>query len=169
MWKSLSSEGRLLRLVYADGLNPKITELKCFLQEYKIDIALIQETKLTPKAATPFIKGYAAVRGDRKGAEYPGGGLIIYIKEDIVFKRNGHSQRHDVELLSISVKSSARKWLNINNIYIPQMESTTCPGSLSTRTPSLLETSMATPRFGTSLNQQTQEERPFSTGSWTMI
>tara|TARA_B110001454_G_scaffold192176_1_gene192306 strand:+ start:1042 stop:4992 length:3951 start_codon:yes stop_codon:yes gene_type:complete len=103
----------------AEGLNPKITELKCFMQDYKIDLALIQETKLMPKSATPIIKGFATVRGDRKGAEFPGGGLIIYVKEDIVFKSNGHCQRDAVELLSISVKTSNKKWLTINNIYIP--------------------------------------------------
>ena len=67
----------------AEGLNPKMTEFKCFLQEYKIDVALVQETKLTPKSATPAVKGYAPVRGDRLGAEFPGGGLLTYINEDI--------------------------------------------------------------------------------------
>ena len=72
-----------------------------------------------PKASTPVIKGYAAVRGDRKGAAFPGGGLIIYIKDDIVFKSNGHCQRDAVELLSISVQRKSKKWLTINNMYIP--------------------------------------------------
>jgi len=103
----------------AEGLNPKISELRCFLDEYKIDVALIQETQLMKKSATPIIKGYAAVRGDRKGAEYPGGGLLTYIKENVVFKSNGHCQRDAIELLSVSVKTTSRKWLTINNLYIP--------------------------------------------------
>ena len=94
-------------------------ELKCFLQDYKIDVALIQETKLTKKSATPAIFGYASVRGDRKGAEFPGGGLLIYIKDDIPFKSNGHCQRGTTEVLSISVKSTLKKWTTIYNIYIP--------------------------------------------------
>ena len=71
-----------------------------------------------PKSASPNIKGYSEFRGSQKGAEFPGGGLIIYIKEDIVFKSNGHCQRDAVELLSISVKSSNKKWITINSIYI---------------------------------------------------
>ena len=41
------------------------------------------------------------------------------IKENIVFKENGHCQRGDVELLSVSVHQSGKKWLSVNNIYIP--------------------------------------------------
>jgi len=86
-----------------------MTELRCFLQEYKIDVALIQETKLTQKSATPTVKGYASVRGDRKGAEFPGGGLLIYIRENIPFVSNGNSQRDTTEVLSIAVKSTNKK------------------------------------------------------------
>jgi len=49
--------------------------LRIFLDKYKIDIALIQESKLTEGKASPRIKGYATVRGDRRGAKFPGGGL----------------------------------------------------------------------------------------------
>ena len=116
--KPLKSPLRILQW-NAEGLNPKMTELRCFLQEYKIDVALIQETKLTQKSATPTVKGYASVRGDRKGAEFPGGGLLIYIRENIPFVSNGHSQRDTTEVLSIAVKSTNKKWTTINNIYIP--------------------------------------------------
>ena len=57
----------------AEGINTKINELKCFFEEYKIDIVLIQVSKLTSKSNSPVIKGYSLVRGYRKDAQFPGG------------------------------------------------------------------------------------------------
>ena len=51
--------------------------------------------------------------------EYPGGGLLTLVKEDIVFKENGHSQRGIFELLSTSIHQTGKKWLTLNNVYIP--------------------------------------------------
>ena len=104
----------------AEGINTKMEELRVFLQDYKIDIAMIQESKLTSPKASPAIKGFALVRGDRKNAEHPGGGLLTYIREDLAFKANGHSQRGVVELLSVSIQQAKKKWLTLNNIYIPR-------------------------------------------------
>ena len=70
----------------AEGINTKIDELKYFLQEFKIDVTLIQETKLLEKSKTTVIKGWTSIRADREDAEFPGGGLITYVKEDIVSK-----------------------------------------------------------------------------------
>ena len=57
------------------------------MNEYKIDVALIQETKLLTrkkkKSKSPIIPVYTVIRGDRKGAEYVGGGLITLVKEKI--------------------------------------------------------------------------------------
>lgn len=119
--KTASRIKRPLRILQwnSEGINTKLSELKVFLEEYKIDIALIQESKLTEKKASPSFKGYAVIRGDRKGAEHPGGGLLTLIKETIVFKENGHSQRDGVEMLSVSVHQSGKRWLSINNIYAP--------------------------------------------------
>ena len=103
----------------ADGLNPKAGELRSFLQDHKIDVALIQETQLMEDRASPTILGYTAYPGPRKGADWPGGGLLTYVKDGIVFHKNGHSQRGIVELLSISIPQTGTKWLTLNNIYIP--------------------------------------------------
>ena len=127
--KPVNQLNRPLRILQwnAGSLSAKIDELRCFLVDFKIDIALIQETWLTEKSATPKIKGYIPVRGDRKHAEYPGGGLITYIRGDefnpgIGFKPNGHCQQEAVEVISVSVQQSQKKWLTINNIYIPRGE-----------------------------------------------
>ena len=84
--KSLKRPLRILQW-NAEGINTKMSELRPFLEEYKIDIALIQESKLTKEKdpETPDIRGYNDYRGDRKGVKYAGGGLLIYIKDDIVF------------------------------------------------------------------------------------
>ena len=42
----------------ADGINTKIPELRTFLQDHEIDIAMIQESKLTSTKETPKIQGY---------------------------------------------------------------------------------------------------------------
>ena len=89
----------------ADGLNPKIDELREFVRKEKIDVALVHETKLKPPtklrpSPTPQIKGFTPVRGDRPNATHAGGGLLTYIRKEIRFKPNGHFQRGAVEALS---------------------------------------------------------------------
>ena len=96
-----------------------MTEFRCFLQEYKIDIALVQETKLLAKFKVPAVPGYKPYRGDRPGAEHAGGGLLTYIKEDVPYVESGHLQFESTEVLSISVKTTNKKWITINNIYNP--------------------------------------------------
>ena len=112
---------RPLRIVQwnAEGVNTKAGELRGFIEEYKIDVVLIQESKLTEKKASPVIQGFSAVRGDRKGAVFPGGGLLTYVSEELTFRNNGHSQRGLVELLSVSIQQTGKKWLTLNNLYIP--------------------------------------------------
>ena len=119
--KSRTKLNRPLRILQwnAEGVNPKMSELRCFMDEYKIDIALIQESKLMPKRNSPVLKGYSVIRGDRIGAEFPGGGLLTVVKEDLVYKENGHCNRAGVELLSVCIHLSGKKWLTINNLYLP--------------------------------------------------
>ena len=68
---------------------------------------------------SPSIPGYTVIRGDRKGSEYPGGGLLTLVKGNIGYKVNHHSQRGTVELLSVAIHQSGKKWLTVNNTYIP--------------------------------------------------
>jgi exonuclease III len=72
----------------ADGLNPKIDELREFVRKQKIHVVLVQETKLLEetkfrKSPTPEIKGFTPKRGDRPFATHPGGGLLTYIRNGI--------------------------------------------------------------------------------------
>jgi len=119
--KSAKRRNRPLRIVQwnAEGVNTKMGELREFIKEYKIDVVLIQESKLTEKKSSPVLKDFSVVRGDRKGAAHHGGGLLTYISKELTFKENGHSQRGVVELLSVSIHQSGTKWITINNLYIP--------------------------------------------------
>ena len=84
--KWTSRTGRLRVFQWnADGINPKLPEMTSFLSRERIDIALIQESKLLKDKRTPRVEGYTAVRADRPDAQFPGGGLITYIKHDIAF------------------------------------------------------------------------------------
>ena len=63
---SNKSERNLIILQFSiNGLRNKLEELKLFIHDPHADIITIQETKLTPKAKTPKIHNFTAVRTDR--------------------------------------------------------------------------------------------------------
>ncbi len=64
----------------ADGLSPKVHELRQRLQLEKIDICLIQETKLAPKDPTPAFPVFSTIHQDRPSSGR-GGGLLTQVKE----------------------------------------------------------------------------------------
>ncbi len=68
----------------ADGRSTKVNELRQRLQLEKIDICLIQETKLTSKDPTPAFPGFSAIHQDRPAAHRVGG-LLILVREGIVY------------------------------------------------------------------------------------
>ena len=67
----------------ANGISGRITELLTFLHSNNVNIAAIQETKLTNKSKPHKTSGWAAVRLDRH--KNKGGGLLILIKDTIQF------------------------------------------------------------------------------------
>ena len=67
----------------ANGIGEKITELLTFLHNNNVNIAAIQETKLTNKTRPLKTPGWAAVRLDRHKNQ--GGGLLMLIKDTIPF------------------------------------------------------------------------------------
>ena len=81
---SSKSERTLIILqVNINGLRNKLEELKLLIHDTHADIITIQETKLTPKAKTPKIHNFTAVRTDR--LHKAGGGLITLIRDNITF------------------------------------------------------------------------------------
>ena len=65
----------------ANGISGKITELLTFLHSNNVNIASIQETKLTNKSKPLMTLGWSAVRFDRH--KNKGGGLLMLIKDPL--------------------------------------------------------------------------------------
>ena len=108
-----------------NGLTTKIHELKNLTDNTKIDIITIQETKLKPTHRTPYLKDYTAIRTHRTYKN--GGGLMTYIKNDIIFTelKTPHTTNHKLtELQHIKIHLANHKHLNIFNIYIPPRDTT---------------------------------------------
>ena len=70
--------------------------------------------------------GYSAVRADRPDAQFPGGGLITYIKHNIAYRKIGSAKNGCVEAMSVSIQQQGRKWLDLTNVYAPPSSSESC-------------------------------------------
>ena len=102
-----------------NGLTRKIEELEQIIRDQKADIVTIQETKLTPKAKTPTMEGFTAVRLDR--SHKAGGGLATYIKNNIPFSTiaiPSAIKQEATELQLTKIHLSNKKMLHIANLYI---------------------------------------------------
>ena len=97
--------------VNINGLRNKLEKLKLLIHDTHADIITIQETKLTPKAKTPKIHNFIAVRTDR--LHKAGGGLITLIRDNITFTTTDIPltiNTHNIELQM--VKKGTRSWKN---------------------------------------------------------
>ena len=87
-------------------------------------MAVIQESKLSPKSKNPCIQNYTTVRKDRSHGQ--GGGLLIFIHRSITFSKQPSSPESlsdpHLEELSIKVELGNTK-LIISNVYIPPASS----------------------------------------------
>ena len=83
----------------AEAMSSKKVELTSFVQENKIDVFAIQETKMISRDKTPTIPGYTIIRKDRQqrtGQETNrGGGLLMGIKDTIPFRESNIEIRED--------------------------------------------------------------------------
>ena len=68
--------------LYANGIGNKLTEQEVVLERNKVKVAVIQESKLSPKSKNPCIQNYTTVRKDRSHG--PEGGLLIFIHRSII-------------------------------------------------------------------------------------
>ena len=64
-----------------NGIGNKLTELGVVLERNKVKVAVIQESKLSPKSKNPCIRNYTTVRMDRFHGQ--GGQLLIFIHRTI--------------------------------------------------------------------------------------
>jgi len=106
----------------ADGLKSKVDELSKRLHTLDIDVALIQETKLAKSDRTPTIPGFKPIREDRKGMR--GGGLIIYVRDSLVYEVVDKRSIKATEILTIRIRLGRNKWVTATNLYCPPVNST---------------------------------------------
>ncbi len=110
----------------ANGIGNKLTELGLFLENHKVKVAAIQESKLTSRSRDPSIQNFATVRKDRSQGQ--GGGLLFFVHKSIIFSRKPSSPQTLADLhleeLTISAKLGNTE-LIISNIYIPPTSSCT--------------------------------------------
>ena len=117
----------------ANGISGKITELQAFLDCNNVNIAAIQETKLTNKTKPLNTPGLAAARLDRH--KNKGDGLLMLIKDTIPFAdiTAAHSQSVGPPLgyQGISIAMPNRQQMQVHNIYIPPRSSYSADHSAS--------------------------------------
>ena len=109
----------------ANGISGKITELLTFHHSNNVNIATIQETKLTNKSKPLKTPGRVAVRLDRH--KNKDGGLLMIIKDTITFLNNTaalpQSADSHLEQQAILIAMPNCQRLHIHNIYIPPRSS----------------------------------------------
>ena len=86
----------------ADGIRPKLLEVRDRLLNSDINILAVQESKLRKTDKTPSIEGYATIRKDRHNIL--GGGLLLFIRTDIVFEKQHSFEKACMEIQSIRIK-----------------------------------------------------------------
>ena len=90
------------------------------MERNKVKVAVIQESKLSPKYKNPCIQNYTTVRKDRSHGQ--GGGLLIIIHRSITFSKQPSSPESlsDPHLEELSIKAElGNTKLIISNVYIP--------------------------------------------------
>ena len=109
----------------ADGLRGKVEELGHFITEHRVDVCMVQESKLVEKDRTPRFPGYTTVRQDRPrsgmgGAR--GGGLVTLVKEDIPYRQCSavrDAADSALESLAVVVPVGGGERLTLVNVYCP--------------------------------------------------
>ena len=108
----------------ANRIRNGLTELGVVLEGNKVKVAVIHESKLSPKSKKPCIWNYTTVRKDRTHGQ--GGGLLILIHISITFSKQPSSPESlsdpHLEELTIQAEIGNTK-LFISNINIPPASS----------------------------------------------
>ena len=133
-YKETKAKGKTLRILQLniDSLLSKFDELKKFIEREKIDVFVIQETKMIRSDKLPKIPGYSIERQDRyqpKGKDKDrGGGLVTGVSEEYAKKRlvkfNIRGSRdHLTESLTVEIPTKNGEKIRVTNVYIPPANS----------------------------------------------
>ena len=123
----------------ANGIGNKKAELREFMRERGVHVALLQESKLRAGSRTPSFPGYTTLRVDRPGGA-GGGGLLAIISREIPFTNSTPltlaSLPVDVtrEVQTITLRVTGED-ISLTNVYIPPTAS--CPPGYSIDLPRL--------------------------------
>ena len=123
-------EERELRILQwnADTLSTRKEELRQALKDHKVDIFLVQETKMTKSSKVPKFPGYTIINKPRHqvaGDESNrGGGLLTGIRKTVPYKeiRTNNLRGKDdgiTEWQTFEVPMSSSEKMRITNLYIP--------------------------------------------------
>ncbi len=95
---------------------PSLDEIKLWLKENPYDIFTLSETWLDSSVndSEIHIPGYVIERADRNRH---GGGVAVYIKNDIDYKRRSDIEHEDIESLWLEVKQKYKKPIIIAALY----------------------------------------------------
>ena len=155
----------------ANRIGNKLTELGVVLERNKVKVAVIQESKLSPKSKNLCIRNYTTVSKDRPHGQ--GGGLLIFIYRSITFSKQPLSPESlsDPHLEELSIKAElGNTKLIISNVYILPVSScsygyqSSIEHLLTTPDTLILSDSRCTTRHGT-LDRLIQEEEKWQTQS----
>ena len=102
-----------------DGTCPKFIELCNQLINSDIDVLAVQELKLWKTDKALFIEGYATIWKDRNIILE--GGLLLFICTEIVFEKLHSFEKAGMEILSICFRATKSTWLELYNIYLPNI------------------------------------------------
>ena len=114
----------------ADGLKLKVQELEAFLDQHRVDVCMVQETKLREVDRTPSFGNYIALRRDRRvGPSGPrsGGGLLTLIKKDVPYREvfpTRDTRGSNLEVLAVEVPTGRCDRLTLVNVYLPPIRTT---------------------------------------------
>jgi len=103
-------------------LPTKVGELTELARNQAVDLILLQETKLGCGDLTPRFPVYECLRLDQPGSELTlrrGGGLAVYIRENIPYNLMGTTTLGPLELQALRIPVSARLNLCLANAYLP--------------------------------------------------
>ena len=103
----------------ADGICPKLLELCDKIINSVSDIVATPESKLRKADKTPSIEGYSTIHKDWNNIL--GTGLLFFIYNGMIFEKLQSLKKTGMEILSIWVCTSKSLWIEIYNIYIPNI------------------------------------------------
>ena len=114
-----TDERKSLRVLQwnAEGINPKMYELRERAKSDDLDVIMVQESQLNAKQETPAIPNYTPFRVDRKGKSK--GGLISFVKNSLIYERVVDRCKDATETSTFSIKLNRNKWVKLTNVYCP--------------------------------------------------